>query len=153
MAGPPRSGAAVVEQDDPVAEGAGGDQAQVGAGVDGLEQGLAAADGDRVDVDAVLVDQVVAAKGGCQVGPAQGEVAVGFGGQVADLLGVDLADDGGVPVGPLQGPGVDDLGGVPPDAGELDHRRGAGRVAVGGGPEPGHQLVDDPAAEEGSHPR
>jgi hypothetical protein len=98
----------VVEQDDSVAEGPGGDQAQVGAGVDRLEQGLAAADGDRVDEDAVLVDQVVAAEGGGQVGPAQAEVAVGLGLEAADLLGVDLADDGGVPVGPLQGPGVDD---------------------------------------------
>jgi hypothetical protein len=92
----------VVEQDDPVAEAAGLGQAQVGAGVDGLEQGLAPADGDRVDVDAVLVDQVVAAEGGRQIGPAQGEVAVGPGRQAPDLLGVDLGDDGGVPVGPLR---------------------------------------------------
>ena len=69
----------MVEQDDPVAEGAGVDQAQVGAGVDRLEQGLAPADGDRVDEDPVLVDQVVAAEGGGQVGPTQGEVAVGPG--------------------------------------------------------------------------
>jgi len=36
-----------------------------------LEQGLATADGDRVDEDPVLVDQVVAAEGGGQVGPTR----------------------------------------------------------------------------------
>ena len=71
--------------------------------------------------------------------------------QPLDLLGDDLPDDRGVPIGPLERPRVDELGHVPPDAGELGHGPGVRRIGVGRGPEPGHQVVGDTPAQERSH--
>src|SRR5260370_1008147 len=69
--------ARVAQQHYPVVEGFRLDEAEVDPGRRRLEQGPATAEDDRVDVDAVLVDQVVPHEGRGEVGTADHQVPAG----------------------------------------------------------------------------
>ena len=117
----------------------------------GREHRPAASDHDRMDVEPVLVDQIVPHERRGQVGAAEHEVAARLGLESLDLVRDDLPHDRGVPARALECPRVDELGHVPPDAGELGHGPGVRGIGVGRGPEPGHQLVGDASVQERAH--
>jgi hypothetical protein len=66
-----------VEEDDAVAERVGLGEVELDGGIRWLEQRLAPSDDDRVDVDPVLVDQVLALEGRGQVPSPDDEIPTG----------------------------------------------------------------------------
>jgi hypothetical protein len=66
-----------LQEDDAVAEGACLGELKYDPAVRFLEQRLSPADDDRVDIEAVLVDQVVTSEGVGEIGPTERQVAPG----------------------------------------------------------------------------
>src|SRR5450432_386294 len=115
LAAPTGSETLVPEKDDPVPEGPGLGEAQADLLRRRGKESLPLPDLDRVDVDAVLVDQVLAHEGRAQVPSSHHEIAPGPGLELLDLFPHHLPRDRGVPRRGGEGPRIDHLGHVAPD--------------------------------------
>jgi len=97
------------------------DQPEVGGGVGVGEEPLAAPDEDRVDEDAVLVDEVALPERRDDVRAADHHVALL--GERPDLVGLDAPADRRVAAGARQRAREHHLRHRPPDPGEVDDLR------------------------------